>query len=113
MISSKSRYSKSRFFSPLQDGSASFQGVRPREIGAAEGVIEHEVKVGDRLDQLARYYYNNDRMWYRIMDANPEFFYGQSFPETAKDGDEQEAIPSVLLLKNMEGSVILIPKLTE
>ena len=69
---------------------------RPREIGPAEGVIEHVVKAGERLDQLAANYYNNDRLWWRILDANPDILYG---------GDLQ--------LDDFEGEIILIPKARE
>ncbi|MFC7335835.1 hypothetical protein ACFQY0_01495 [Haloferula chungangensis] len=99
MITKKSRYARTRPFS------GEFAGLRPRDIHTVEGVIEHEVKVGDRLDHLARHYYNNQHLWYHIMDANPEFFYGQTFAERASLG--------VMLLREMEGSVILIPRLTK
>lgn len=46
--------------------------LRSRSIGAATGVLEHTIQVGDRLDLLARRYYNDDRMWWRILDANPD-----------------------------------------
>ena len=50
------------------------------------------MRAGDRLDLLARHYYNDDRLWWRIVDANPESLYG---------GD--------LLTEEMEGQVLLIP----
>ena len=110
MISKKSRYAKARMFSP--DGE-SFLGIRAREIGPAPGVIEHEIRVGDRLDHLARHYYNNDRLWWRIVDANPEFFYGQSFVATQDISNNLMPVPGVMLSKHLEGSVILIPRLKE
>ena len=73
-----------------------FTGIRPREIGTAGGVIEHVIKTGDRLDLLAGHYYNDDRLWWRIVDANPEFLFG---------GD--------MVLDTMEGQVILVPKARE
>jgi len=54
------------------------------------------VQAGDRLDLLARHYYNDDRLWWRITDANPDFLYA---------GD--------MVLEGMEGRVILIPKAKE
>jgi hypothetical protein len=54
------------------------------------------VRVGDRLDLLARHYYNNDRLWWRIVDANPEFLYA---------GD--------VVLDDMLGKSILIPKVSD
>jgi len=96
MFQEESRYEKSRKFSPSSDGKEVFTGIRPRDIGTATGVVEHLVKAGDRLDLLARHYYNDDRLWWRIADANPEFLYG---------GD--------MVLETMEGRVILIPKAKE
>ena len=54
------------------------------------------MRAGDRLDLLARHYYNNDRLWWRIVDANPELVFA---------GD--------MLDESMQGGVILIPKLKE
>ena len=96
MLLKGSRYAKARAFDAPPDGSDPFPGIRPRDIGPATGVVEHVVKAGDRLDLLARHYYNDDRLWWRIVDANPQFLFG---------GDIE--------LADMEGSVILIPKATE
>ncbi|MDY0188052.1 MAG: hypothetical protein RBR16_09035 [Syntrophus sp. (in: bacteria)] len=96
MFQKGSRYEKSQTFKPSPDGVTVFAGIRPRTIGSATGVVEHVVKAGDRLDLLARHYYNDDRLWWRIVDANPDFFYG---------GD--------MMLEEMEGRVILIPKAKE
>lgn len=103
MISKKSRYAKTR---PLSSG----KGLRPRSIQSLEGVIEHEVQQGDRLDTLARHYYKNDRLWWRIIDANPDLLYGQTFPEPAKAGEPDEGVPSVMLLRHREGDTIFIPQ---
>lgn len=92
MLIKKSRYKDTRFFQTP----GVFPGIRAREIGAALGVIEHEVQIGDRLDQLARHYYNDDRLWWRIMDANPDIIFGPD-----------------MLGKEMAGQVILIPKAKE
>ena len=96
MLSKKSRYKDARFFSPLADGTEVFPGLRAREIGPATGVVEHEVQASDRLDQLARHYYNSDRHWHRIVDANPEFSFGPD-----------------MLGEQMAGQAILIPKMKE
>jgi len=96
MLVKKSRYKDSVIFLPLSDGSEIFSGLRARNIAAANGVIEHEVQVGDRLDHLARHYYNDDRFWWRIVDANPQFTFAAN-----------------MLNKDMAGQVILIPKLKE
>lgn len=55
-----------------ETGEPVFPGLRPRPIGPADGVVEHVVQAGDRLDGLASYYYGDDRLWWRIADANPQ-----------------------------------------
>jgi nucleoid-associated protein YgaU len=91
-----SRYAKARSFGPDSDGNEVFPGVRAREIGLATGVIEHVVQAGDRLDLLARHYYNDDRLWWRIVDANPRFVFAGN-----------------MVSQDMEGEVILIPRARE
>lgn len=90
-----SRYENAKTFEADEDGSR-FPGVRPRAIGTATGVVEHVVKSGDRLDLLARHYYNDDRLWWRIADANPEFIHG-----------------AMLLAEDQVGQIILIPRARE
>jgi hypothetical protein len=96
MLTRKSRYRDARPFEKESRGETVFRGLRGRLIGSATGVVEHEVKVGDRLDRLAYHYYNDDRLWWRIVDANPEVVFGQQ-----------------LLDASMAGRVILIPKARE
>ena len=96
MFQKGSRYEKSEKFAPSSDETTVFPGIRPRAIGSATGVVEHVVKAGDRLYLLARHYYNDDHLWWRIVDANHDFLYG---------GD--------MVLEEMEGRVILIPKAKE
>ena len=96
MFNSKSRYITAKPFTADDDGNIAFSGVRARDIGPATGVIEHEVQVGDRLDLLARHYYNNDRAWWRIVDANPQIQFADN-----------------MLSPDMEGDVIVIPKLKQ
>jgi len=95
MFTRKSRYATARPFIAV-DGEEPFAGVRPRTIGGATGVIEHTVEQGDRLDLLAKHYYNDDRLWWRIIDANPELLHGADATAT-----------------EMEGLVLLIPALRE
>jgi len=96
MFLKASRYAKSKGFAPRADGTEVFDGIRPRSIGTATGVLEHTIKAGERLDLLARHYYNDDRLWWRILDANPDFQSGAD-----------------ITLEGMQGEVILIPKARE
>ena len=104
-----SRYEKARSFAPGEGGAEPFPGVRPRAIGPAEGVIEHTVRAGDRLDLLARHYYNDGRLWWRILDANPDLLYGgdavREHDETGSGGE--------ILHAAMVGRVIVIPRAKE
>lgn len=90
-----SRYEQSRTFDSAEDG-RHFPGVRAREIGTATGMVEYVVKSGDRLDLLARHFYNDDRLWWRIADANPEFVHA-----------------GLMLAEDQVGQVVLIPKAKE
>jgi hypothetical protein len=83
-------------FTPAEGTNTPFLGLRARDIGAATGVVEHVVSVGDRLDLLALQYYNNDRLWWRILDANPGLLFGGE-----------------LALGDLEGSTLLIPRARE
>ncbi|MFC6671260.1 hypothetical protein [Marinobacterium aestuariivivens] len=96
MLSKKSRYrNTSRFSNP-----EIFPGLQTRAIGAASGVIEHEVVEGDRLDRLAQHYYKDCRLWWRIVDANPTLTFTATFAREVLDDA-------------MVGRVILIPRARE
>ncbi|MFY0991990.1 hypothetical protein [Halomonas sp. C05BenzN] len=71
MLPTSSRYQASRPFEP-RDAPGTFPGHRARPVPTAEGMLEHRVDESDRLDRLALHYYNDDRLWWRILDANPE-----------------------------------------
>ncbi len=94
MFLKKSRYKNSRFFAVDESDHEVFSGIRPRKIDTAEGVLEYIVKSGDRLDLLANFFYNDDRLWWRIVDANPQFIFSD-----------------YLLDDEMVGDVLLIPKI--
>jgi len=96
MLIKKSRYKEAPLFEPSEDGREVFSGVKARAVGDATGVVEHEVQATDRLDLLARHYYNDDRLWWRIADANPQFIFGPC-----------------MLGPEMVGQAILIPKIKE
>jgi hypothetical protein len=96
MLTKKSRYKNTNLFTSDGNDNAQFAGLRARNISASTGVIEHEVQEGNRLDQLAYHYYNDVRLWWRIVDANPQIIFASN-----------------MLAKEMQGSVILIPKVKE
>jgi hypothetical protein len=95
-FSKDSRYRTTAEFRPPEDGSPGFPGTRARDVPRATGVLEHTVADGDRIDLLALHYYNDDRMWWRILDANPHILHG---------GD--------LTLGAYTGSILVIPRPTE
>lgn len=95
------RYAGSNAFQPDDNGNQIFQGIRARSIGDATGVIEHQLKEGERLDLLALHYYNNSRLWWRIVDANPTVLCGLDL-----------AI-SKSIHRDLIGAVILIPRADE
>jgi len=108
MFTKGSRYEKAQAFRAPEGGGEIFPGIRPRAIGAAEGVIEHTVRAGDRLDLLARHYYNDGRLWWRILDANPEVLYGgDGVREHDETGPEGELLPA------MVGRTLVIPRARE
>jgi hypothetical protein len=67
----QSRYSDALPFGPDPSGRSSFKGLLPRPITDAPGAVEHTIVAGTRLDHLSLGYFNDDRQWWRIMDANP------------------------------------------
>lgn len=95
MILKNSRYFKARAYQDT-GALAPFAGVRPREIGPAAGVIEHTIGPGDRFELLAQRYYNDTRMWWRILDANPNVLYAAD-----------------LFKPENQGAVILVPRAVE
>ncbi len=109
MFLKNSRYRDAAAFQADEDGVVPFRGIRARNIGPASGVMEHTVTgyggpradqanqaVMNRHDSLAYHYYANDRLWWRILDANRSFVF-------ARD----------LLDQDMTGDVILIPRAKE
>lgn len=93
MLLRGSRYETVKSFAPGDDGSVPFPGLRARDIASAPGVLEHIISAGDRLDLLALQYYNDDRLWWRILDANPGLLLGGG-----------------LLLSDLAGSTLIIPR---
>ncbi len=96
MLMGNSRYKNGRRFAADEQGQVRCKGIRERVIGPAVGVVEHVIEAGDRLDLLAHHYYNDARLWWRILDANPDLAGGVE-----------------LSLAEKAGEVILIPKAKE
>ncbi len=114
MLTSNSRYKDTQRFAPA-DGATPFEGLRPRSIRPATGMIEHILRAGDRLDHLARHYYNDDRLWWRILDANPLLLFGGQLFAVR---DEQEAQAAAMAAgqqtrDELVGEIIVIPKVRE
>jgi hypothetical protein len=49
-----------------------------RLLPAVSGTFRHTVEDADRLDHLAYKYYQQPQKWWRLSDANPEFFSPQA-----------------------------------
>ncbi len=110
MLLAKSRYAASG----LLERATGERLLAPRPIGPATPVLEHEIQVGDRLDRLAQHYYNDDRLWWRILDANPTL----AVPVVDPDGQRRVEIrplhfAGVELDAELAGQVLLIPRAKE
>jgi hypothetical protein len=81
MIKKGSRYENAQPFQPGEDGRLPFRGIRARVIGAARPVLEHHLRAGERHDSLSAHYYNEARLWWRILDANPDVLYAGDLAE--------------------------------
>jgi len=103
MIRKGSRYESALVFRYQPGQTPVFGGLRPRVIDPAPGVVEHALTSWDRLDLLGQHYYNDVRLWWRILDANPEVLCaaelrtGQSATEEVFEADAA-------------GRVLLIPR---
>ncbi len=76
MIDKRSRYNLTLHYSdPAVRSAVGFRGTRPRAIESLQGVLEHKLLEGDRLDLLALHYYNDPHKWWLILDANPQISY--------------------------------------
>lgn len=75
MITPGSRYENAVLFQHSANDPHPFQGIRPRAIAPARPVLEHTLREGERHDWLAVHFYNEQRLWWRILDANPDVLY--------------------------------------
>jgi hypothetical protein len=95
MITPGSRYETAVPFTQEEGATPVFQGLRPRAIGPARPVLEHTVREGERHDAFAALFYNEPRLWWRILDANPDVLY-------AGDLLEREAADPLLIPRAAE-----------
>lgn len=103
MFLKNSRYLNASAFEETDDGVLPFKGVRPREIGQATGVVEHTLQPGERFDWLGLHYYNDSRLWWRILDANPDVLCAAELEMNGLPGADSSEI----------GEVLLVPKAKE
>lgn len=88
-----SRYENARNFTDTDSSRTSFRGTRERVIKTTEGVLEHTLEAGQRLDLIALHYYNDDKKWWKILDANPHLM---------NAGE--------IIIDEFEGEIIVIPR---
>ncbi len=89
---------------PRFDEMSDFQGVQPRLIQQATPVLEHEVSLKERLDQLSQDYYRNPRHWVRLAEANPQALHADDLLWTPEPNAEngREKLGAVLLVPRRE-----------
>lgn len=91
MITKGSRYENAVLFQYSAGDRRAFNGIRPRPIGPATPVLEHTVSEGERHDLLAMHYYNEQKLWWRILDANPDVLYAGDLAD--RDASDPLLIP--------------------
>ena len=70
----RKRYSDTPSFQWPDPAVTPFRGLMPRRVRSHAAYVEYELKVGDRLDRLAKEFYDDPRLWWVIAEANPETF---------------------------------------
>ena len=99
----RQRYSATPAFVWPDPAIAPFRGLMPRRVRSHLGFIQHELRVGDRLDRLAGDYYGDPRFWWVIAEANPDIF----FPADLSDARSLSSFTGKLLSLRM--SIISCP----
>lgn len=115
MFLKNSRYQPVQLFEVDPDNRVDFRGLRPRDIPHTPGVLEHTQTEEDRPDLLAHHYYQSDRYWWHLMDANLEFLVaglvldGDNNRVTGGDGLQPErGVGDVMISDQMQGDAMLI-----
>jgi hypothetical protein len=89
-MAKRSRYADVNPFDPDPLGRTSFKGLLPRSIARTPGAIEQTIVAGERLDQLSLSYFNDDRYWWRIVDANVGFLCGTDMTVELSTVEEEQ-----------------------
>lgn len=105
-MAQRSRYADVAPFAPDPLGRTGFKGLLPRSIARAPGALEHGIVSGERLDQLSLGYFNDDRHWWRIVDANAGFLCGTDMT-LELSAAEEAADPFGRI--NMVGRTVIVP----
>lgn len=104
MTKRSSRYASSQRFVADPSGRPLFSGLMPRRIKPATGILEHRIVAGERLDQLGKNYFNDDRQWWRIADANQNILCATDITATEPGLGAQSSSE-----ESMSGRTILVP----
>lgn len=75
MIWKGSRYTKSQVIAPVDAEGRSHRVLALRKLPETQGVFEHIVVEGERLDQIANRYYGEPKKYWLILDANPDILH--------------------------------------
>ena len=103
----RSRYADVKPFEPDPLGRMGFKGLLPRPLARAPGAVEHSVVAGERLDRLSLSYFNDDRHWWRIVDANVGFLCGTDMVVEFATSEEEARDP--FGRGNMIGRAVIVP----
>ena len=104
MVKRSSRYESAKPFVAKEQ--SQFKGLLPRYIAPADGVLEYRVFEGDRPDNLGLKFFNDDRLWWRIADANVGFLFGADMTRAGSPDHPPDDFDRT----GMAGLTILIPK---
>ena len=100
----RKRYSDTPAFEWDDPGTAPFRGLMPRAVRRHTGFVEYELKAGDRLDALAQEFYDDPRLWWVIVEANPQVL----LPADLVYAPAPD--PHTQLSRAMAGTRIVIPR---
>ena len=106
MVKRVSRYDNLASFQPDALGRSKFRGLMPRNAARTPGVLEYAVAGGDRPDLLGTRFFNDDRRWWRIADANAGFLFPYDMTLDASPLEDADPIGRF----GMSGVSILVPE---